>query len=271
MALSDEQRSILEQTSRTFYVPIMGLPGPLQETVASAYLCFRAIDEIEDHPELPPAEKIRLLDAVSACMQCGPGWTPGAWDQVFQGVENILPEVSCRLGEWAGMSPPAFAPRIWDATAAMAGRMATWAACNWRIDGREDLDHYTFSVAGAVGLLLSDIWAWQEGIQTDRSCAIGYGRGLQLVNILRNREEDLARGVDFFPNGWDVQQVRRYCRDQLILGAAYNQALPPGPVRRFCQIPLALAEGTLAVFESGRDRLSRDEVRQIVHAIDAAS
>lgn len=36
----------------------------------------------------------------------------------------------------------------------MADRMATWAERNWEITSVEDLDVYTFAVAGAVGLIL---------------------------------------------------------------------------------------------------------------------
>ena len=44
---------MLEETSRTFYIPISRLPGGLQQAVGSAYLCLRAIDEIEDHAACP--------------------------------------------------------------------------------------------------------------------------------------------------------------------------------------------------------------------------
>ena len=37
----------------------------------------------------------------------------------------------------------------------MADRMANWALKNWKIDSKEDLDAYTFAVAGSVGLILS--------------------------------------------------------------------------------------------------------------------
>jgi farnesyl-diphosphate farnesyltransferase len=37
---------ILEHTSRTFFIPIVKLPSQVQESVASAYLCLRAIDEV---------------------------------------------------------------------------------------------------------------------------------------------------------------------------------------------------------------------------------
>ena len=79
----------------------------------------------------------------------------------------------------------------------MADRMAYWADNNWKIETESDLDRYTFGVAGAVGLLLSDLWAWYDGTKTNRTQAIGFGRGLQAVNILRNHAEDLTRGVDF--------------------------------------------------------------------------
>jgi farnesyl-diphosphate farnesyltransferase len=42
----------------------------------------------------------------------------------------------------------------------MADRMAFWADRNWLISNEEGLDTYTFAVAGAVGLILSEIWAW---------------------------------------------------------------------------------------------------------------
>ena len=60
---------ILEETSRTFYLPIVRLPQGLQEAVASAYLCMRAIDEIEDHPGLDPQQKSKILQSVSFSLQ----------------------------------------------------------------------------------------------------------------------------------------------------------------------------------------------------------
>jgi farnesyl-diphosphate farnesyltransferase len=35
---------VLEETSRTFFIPIVKLPFKVQDAVASAYLAFRAID-----------------------------------------------------------------------------------------------------------------------------------------------------------------------------------------------------------------------------------
>ena len=60
---------LLKETSRTFFIPIIRLPGLLQETIGAAYLCMRAIDEIEDHPTLDNATKAFLLHRLSWALQ----------------------------------------------------------------------------------------------------------------------------------------------------------------------------------------------------------
>jgi farnesyl-diphosphate farnesyltransferase len=125
----------------------------------------------------------------------------------WAGREAELPEVTLRLVEWLFYCPASFRARIADCTAAMSDRMAAWADRNWLVTCEEDLDIYTFAVAGAVGLVLCEIWEWFEGTKTDRGLAIGYGRGLQSVNILRNSGEDLERGVTFYPPGWTQKEV----------------------------------------------------------------
>jgi farnesyl-diphosphate farnesyltransferase len=165
------------------------------------------------------------------------------------------------------LAPEAVAPRVWEATATMADRMALWAESGWSIGAEADLDRYTFGVAGSVGLLLSDLWAWYNGTQTNRLQAVGFGRGLQAVNIVRNRGDDLARGVDFFPPGWRVEHMLRYARRNLALADAYTRGLPAGPVREFCALPLALAHATLQAVEQGGEKLSRAAVLQLVEQL----
>lgn len=261
MDLRQDALQILKETSRTFYIPISILPSGLQEAVTSAYLCMRAIDEIEDDANLDNLTKSKLLRNISRTLQTGvDGFAVDAFSSGFSGYESSLPEVSLRVREWSILAPESIAPRIWDATAAMADRMADWAEVNWKIHTESDLDRYTFSVAGAVGLLLSDLWAWYDGTQTNRTQAIGFGRGLQAVNILRNHLEDLHRGVDFFPTGWTAQMLYEYANRHLSLGDAYTQSLPDGPALMFCQIPLALAHGTLDALANGKEKLSRSDV-----------
>lgn len=259
---------VLKKTSRTFYLPIRALPDSLQQAVASAYLCMRAIDQIEDHPGLDNLVKARLLRQISRSLQGGtPASKPADLAGALEEHAANLEEVTLQLGEWALLAPSSIAPRIWEATAAMADRMAAWADCNWQIDTEADLNQYTFSVAGSVGLMLSDLWAWYDGTQTNRMDAIGFGRGLQSVNILRNHLEDRDRGVDFFPTGWTVADMQAYARHNLAMADIYFQSLPDGPARLFCSIPLTLAYGTLDALAQGKEKLSRSDVIALLNKV----
>lgn len=263
-----EALTILEQTSRTFFIPISRLPQGLQAAVAAAYLCMRAIDEIEDHPDLSSSDKIKLLQQISLGLQEATETEQFDRLSVILRAETLpLAEVTVRIGEWAKLAPGAIAPRIWEATATMADRMAYWANCNWQVHTEADLNAYTFSVAGSVGLLLSDLWAWYDGTQTNRLQALGFGRGLQSVNILRNHKEDLQRGVDFYPDNWTEREMQAYARRNLALADAYTMALPIGPAQDFCQIPLALAHATLDVLMAGQEKLSRSAVVALVNQL----
>ncbi len=269
MNLLKDGLAMLEKTSRTFFIPISRLPKGLKEAVTSAYLCMRAIDEIEDHPDLDSATKAKLLQIISISLQ--QGVDAYSIDEISRKLQKqhhlTLPDVSLRVGEWAAMAPADIAPRIWDATAAMADRMAYWSVTDWQVHTEADLDCYTFSVAGSVGLLLSDLWSWYDGTKTDRAEAVGFGRGLQAVNILRNHDEDLLRGVNFFPDGWTAADVHQYARRNLDLAESYTKALPIGPVLDFCQIPLTLATATLDALAQGEQKLSRTKVLSLIASL----
>ncbi|MFS0728036.1 squalene/phytoene synthase family protein [Paenibacillus sp. 1P07SE] len=258
--------NILLTNSRTFFIPISRLNGELQEAVASAYLCMRAIDEIEDHPEMPRDSKAYLLRHVSAAL--GTEEPEAELDRLFAPYAEALPEVTLRLKDWVRLSPDSAAPLVKQSTAVMASGMADWVDKNWLIQSREDLDHYTYCVAGAVGELLSDLWRWHDGTETDRVKAVAFGRGLQAVNILRNYGEDEERGVSFFPNNWTQEQMFEYARHNLQEADAYVEALKPGQILEFCTIPLALAHGTLEALSSGDGKLTREHVMSIVSRVN---
>ena len=68
---------------------------------------------------------------------------------------------------------------------------------NFRYDSFEQLEDYCFKVAGTVGLLSSSIFRCEESII--KSYAIKLGLSLQLINILRDINEDLNLGRFYFP------------------------------------------------------------------------
>jgi farnesyl-diphosphate farnesyltransferase len=261
----------LKETSRTFYLPVVRLPSGLREAVACGYLCMRGLDEIEDHPGLSNSAKVDLLGRLSLAFQgqsSVDAFDRAPIDQALQPHRGSLPDVSLRLADWAMLAPAAIAPRIWETVSAMADRMAYWAGVNWRIGSLEDLDRYTFGVAGSVGILLCDLLAFFEGAQVDRSQALLFGRGLQIVNIVRNRPEDLARGIDFFPPSYTAESLAAYARECLGRAEAYYQTVPSRAFRAMYQIPLKLAYATLDAIARGETKLTREAVLALVAEAD---
>ncbi|MEW9667858.1 squalene/phytoene synthase family protein [Ammoniphilus sp. 3BR4] len=263
--LHKEAMDMLLSTSRTFFIPISHLSPGLQEAVASAYLCMRAIDEIEDHPQLSSDIKVHLLRETAKILQRP--FSKNEFTELFRPYQSQLPEVTLRLGDWAKYAPDSIAPKVFKSTATMADGMAAWVSKEWKIKDKADLDDYTFYVAGLVGLLLSEIWMWYDQTDTDRELAVAFGRGLQAVNIVRNRVEDKTRGVDFFPEGWGLEEMIAYARNNLNLANVYTESLKAGPILLFCKIPLVLAHGTLDAIEAGEAKLSREAVVQLVSQV----
>lgn len=263
LQLREHAMRVLEKTSRTFFIPITLLPPKLKEAVASSYLCMRAIDEIEDHPQFDKIDKIKLLQSISKILK--KPFQKAQIDELFEPYKHLLPEVTLHLADWIRFSPPSATPAVLHSTCIMADGMANWVEKEFAVHTKDDLDEYTYYVAGLVGELLSDLWLWYDNTKTDKKLAVAFGRGLQAVNIIRNRAEDLKRGgVDFFPDNWGLNEMFEYANENLKKAEKYIEAIKPGPILSFCKIPLALAKGTLEAIKNGKEKLSRDDVKKIV-------
>lgn len=264
--LYKEAMQMLKDTSRTFYIPITLLGSTLKKTVGSAYLCMRAIDEIEDHETLDFEVKQNLLRKTSDLLN--KEFDHKAYLKLIEPYQSELPEVSIRLGDWINVCPAEIVGKVQESTAIMANGMADWVGKDWHIQTKEDLDDYTYYVAGLVGEMLSDIWYWYDGTETDQKLAVGYGRGLQAVNILRNQHEDYAeRGVRFIPDGWDRDDIFKYAEHNLALADEYMKDIHTRRILLFCKIPLALAKKTLKAMKSGKEKMTRSEVEETVAEI----
>ena len=268
--LEKEAMRVLKETSRTFYIPITLLKRELRLTVGSAYLCMRAIDEIEDHENLGNDVIEDLLRKTKTLLLQEGDFPADDYAAIIAPYVEELPEVTIRLADWIEVCPSGIVDKVKESTAEMAGGMADWTKKNWVVETKEDLDDYTYYVAGLVGVMLSDIWNWYDGTETDYELAVGFGRGLQAVNILRNQDEDYAeRGVRFIPEGWTRDDVFDYARKNLALADKYIEQLTTRTIILFCKIPLALAKKTLKTMEEGNEKITRQEVEEVVAEIKA--
>lgn len=261
-----EAMRVLKETSRTFYIPITFLKSDLKHSVASAYLVMRAIDEIEDHELIPNDTKYELLMQVSELFK--QPFTEEAYLRIIEPVKEQLPEVSLRLYDWVQACPEGSRPMMMEISNEMAFGMAKWAKKNWQVQTKEDLDDYTYYVAGVVGVYLSRLWYWSYGQETDLDLAIGFGRGLQAVNILRNQKEDSEeRGVSFVPDGWSRDDLFAYAEDNLKKADAYIATLSEKSTVMFCRLPLEFAHKSLKAMKKGQEKMSRAEVEQTVNEV----
>jgi len=226
---------------------------------------MRAIDEIEDHEELDSKTKQYLLRSTSELLKNN--FNEEAYEKLIKPYEFQLPEVTKRLGDWITFCPDDITPKVLESTGIMAKGMADWVEKDWQIRTKEDLDDYTYYVAGLVGVMLSDIWRWYDNTDTDPELAIGYGRGLQAVNVLRNKDEDAERGVQFFPDNWTREDMFAYASENLEKADKYMKDIKTKNIILFCKIPLALAHRTLNALKSGQEKMSRQEVEATVEEI----
>ncbi|OEU99108.1 hypothetical protein AN217_16260 [Streptomyces qinglanensis] len=237
-----EAHAMARAHSTTWYDPIMRMPPRLNEACTGTYLMLRAIDEIEDHPDIPAGDRVLLLRQVSIALQ-----TQGDaahFDSLMRGHPELL-DVTQGLAQWISLIPPDIAPRVCEAISAMADRMADWVLKDFRIHNRADLDRYTYAVGSATVLLFCDLWSWYDGAHSQRTHGIAFGRLLQAVNILLDREEDAERGIDFLPTDWDFSQMIAYAQQQACDARHYIDTLRPGPATDFFAGPHIRAQTAL--------------------------
>ncbi len=293
---------MLRSVSRTFALSIEQLPSVLRDAITVSYLLLRVSDCLEDHAEMPADRKEELLEL---------------WARV---LDEQLPaeRLVTRIADLDGEDPEVYvaqhAGRVLDmlarlpepiqaaiiARVAKTSRgMARWQAHGPFVADEPELDDYMHEVAGRVGYLLTDIFAWHSPRIRARKEELmplsrEYGLALQTVNVIRGMPSDYRRGWVFVPRSFyerygltrdslfetenvDVaMQVVRDLADKaerhLRHGIDYVTAFPRWQhrIRLACMWPLFFAVRTLAVSRNNRDvllaeaKIGRDEVRDII-------
>jgi farnesyl-diphosphate farnesyltransferase len=297
-------RELLRAASRTFALSIERLPGVVGEAMCLAYLLLRVSDFLEDNDHMPPARKVELLrlwDAILAgeasperlvqqlAADHDPGNDPDA--RVARHAVEILEQVRAL--------PPAVQTQLLVHVRNSTQGMARWVARGPDIPQEVDMDDYMHEVAGRVGYLVTDVFAWYSGfirakLNVLMPLAREFGLALQTVNVIRGLRKDYERGwiyvpesfcaavnlsrADLFKPEYERQALQvvdmladkaeRHLRSAL----AYVKALPPWlhTLRLACIWPLLFAVRTLAISRRnvnvlvGEVKMTREEVKAIV-------
>jgi len=299
----------LPRVSRTFAPTIRMLPKGLNVPVTVAYLLCRIADTVEDSDALSVEEKKNILTLFAHIFV-----KPQASAQTeFMHQTKVLPNntaddelvhnlpivldvfrsfsegMQMRIGKWVvemsmGMRKYAQSSKK---------RRFTFLAT------MKELDEYTYYVAGTVGYLLTELFSFYSKKITPtlngrmEQLAESFGKGLQMVNIIRDMTTDLKRGQSYIPDElltkyqltrgtiFEKENAERAERmfNELIQNAVkhldkaldYILLIPKEEtrIRLFCMLPLFWAmrtlqkiqENTLALLESDKIKIPRRIIR----------
>ena len=218
--LEDLGGGLLESVSRSFSLTIHLLPEPLREPITLGYLLARAQDTVADTSTLPAGARLEHLRALLDMVKYGPDpeiLRPLGRDlvakQEHDGERELLQQLD-RCLAWLEAQP---AGDRWELrrTLARIGRAQeldllrfgdATADAPKALATAEELDEYTYLIAGCVGELWTRLCeahleaGWSK-LDTDKMLVLGkrFGQGLQMVNILRDLPADLADGRCYIP------------------------------------------------------------------------
>jgi 15-cis-phytoene synthase len=169
-AAYDEVMRITRREAKNFAYGIMVLPRAKRQAIAAIYAFARRVDDVADG-ELPPEEKRAGLEELRAALETDPT------DPVFVALRDARD----RFG-----IPPEPLEALID------GGLQDIEQSTYR--DFAELRGYCEKVAGAVGLACVPVYG-----SDDTEHAMTLGIALQLINIIRDVEEDTALGRVYLP------------------------------------------------------------------------
>ncbi len=211
-----ELNQLLKATSRSFYLTLRVLPVRVRPQIGLAYLLARTTDTIADTELVPPAQRLdalqklreRILGQSSAPLNFG----ELAQKQNLSAEKLLLEKVEGSLAALQNFSAQD-QKLIRDVLTTITSgqeldlrRFANASAQNVvALETAAELDDYTYRVAGCVGEFWTKICRAHlfpnAKINDAQFIADGirFGKGLQLVNILRDLPADLKKGRCYLP------------------------------------------------------------------------
>jgi farnesyl-diphosphate farnesyltransferase len=310
---------LLKATSRSFYLTLRVLPARVRPQIGLAYLLARTTDTIADTEILPVAQRLealqklreRILGQSSAPLNFGAlAQSQGKLDEklLLERVEDALAvaktfsaadqklirEVLATITSGQELDLRRFG-NVANTGASATGQQVV------ALETATELDDYTYRVAGCVGEFWTKICRThlfptarldEKQFITD---GIRFGKGLQLVNILRDLPADLKNGRCYLPTQ-RLDEAKLFpetllspvnaqkflplfheyldkAESHLAAGWRYTNTLPFGQfrVRLACAWPVLIGIRTIEKLRTAsvmelqqRVKVSRGEVRSII-------
>jgi farnesyl-diphosphate farnesyltransferase len=195
---------LLREVSRSFYLTLRVLPAQIRPQISVAYLLARASDTIADTEAVAKPERVALLRGLVA------GQIPGSLS-VAEAVPSEAKLLEClpEVLKYLDAFPTEDQQRIRQLLETIiGGQIFDLERFPGNALSADELDRYTYMVAGCVGEFWTKMCrAHLPGMESlDIECGVRFGKGLQLVNILRDMPKDLRIGRCYLPGG-DAQAL----------------------------------------------------------------
>jgi len=310
--VNTDLNKLLKGTSRSFYLTLRALPGGVRPQVGLAYLLARTSDTIADTELVSVESRLQALEALRqrvlgpsrAALQFGSlaqGQALAAEKSLLEKVEDSLALLEQLSDADRRLAREVLGTIISGQELDLKRFAGATPASLAALETEAELDDYTYRVAGCVGEFwtrlcrthlfpqapLDDARLLRDGVR--------FGKGLQLVNILRDIPADLRKGRCYLPrqalaaaglapadllspgNHERFRPVYTLFLDaaeaHLAAGWDYTNALPPGQIRLrlACAWPVLIGARTLRrlrqenVLDSTRRvKVSRPEIRALI-------
>jgi farnesyl-diphosphate farnesyltransferase len=228
-------RTILKRVSRSFYLTLSVLPSAVRDQVGLAYLFARSADTIADSGQVDQKTRLDCLGLLKAQFL-----KVEVNDQDIRAIQTVIAPTQSESNEQrlieelghcfslyrqlhredqkliAGLLPTLIEGMEFDQMRFQGHSKGEVVA----LDTMNDLEYYTYAVAGCVGAFwtkmmcahLSNLSDWDQSVMVP--VGIRYGKGLQLVNILRDLPQDLRKGRCYIPLSL-LQEVGLQAKDLL--------------------------------------------------------
>lgn len=293
--MSELRKEILAGVSRSFYLSLNVLPEPVRSPFSLAYLLARAADTVADTDAVPARERLEFLKRmhIRVCEESedaplADDLCTALTDKLDHPKERLLLQRLNQCLEWFDESPADEKQEIKRVLEIILRGQSLDVERFELQDGAsalpnaEALEEYTYLVAGCVGEFWTNLSAMKlkenftaDPLETMLERARRFGKGLQLVNVIRDFPKDLReRGRCYWPlpelhaagmpegtpletlldSQETVQRVsapwKKLCREHLAEAMDYVHAVKNRRTRLATALPVLLAYKTLDAIDA---------------------
>jgi farnesyl-diphosphate farnesyltransferase len=217
VAAGDLTTALLKGVSRSFYLSLAIVPSSVRPIVGLAYLLARAADTIADTRLIDRESRITHLEAFRAELAGRDparlaGIAAAAGSQALPAERRLLDRLPECFAAYRAL-PPDDGARV----RAVIGTIVLGMTEDLRrfpgesesklaaLETTEELDRYTYLVAGCVGEFWTDVHAAHRprlrgwDLPAMRALGVRFGKALQLTNVLRDVPRDVRSGRCYLP------------------------------------------------------------------------